>query len=143
MNKYKKHIFYFGLVCYAIAYLLPSLDTPNETMYGYNCFYYAFSSLFYFYNFWTYLWGAYWNLSNLFVLVNIYWFIFGKPKYGFIFAIIGISSAFYWIPHLFITEGIRDSISLFKVGYYMWAFSILIMSLHLFQKKRVEKYDNR
>ena len=63
---------------------------------------------------------------------HIIFFFYKKPKFGFIFAIIGSISAIQWLPHLISSEGI-ETISLFNIGYYLWTICIMLMSVHLFK----------
>jgi hypothetical protein len=133
ISKYNKHIFYFGLIAYAVSFFLPAISSgQGEHVFGYYCFWIVTFGLLQYGSGVHYLSIIFMNIPNVFVLVNLYWFFKSKPKYGFLLSIAGIVSAVNWIIWCYNENG---DIDVLNIGYYLWTLSIILMSLHLFQRK--------
>ena len=132
MNTYRK--FYFlGFIIFIFSFFLPATMILTTPVTLYEIALDIFSSLFKSQSILEYLFALFLNLSNILtILVFILQFKFSLNKL-FVFQLIAFISAFYWVASF-------QDLSYFYIGYWIWLFSLIFMSIvMIIARKPIEK----
>ena len=127
--KMRDKIIVSGICIYGISFFLPAFMVQGKNaISGVGCFYQTFIIFFDVNSFSTLIKALFWNSSNLIILPLVFFSSRMNKKILILLLLVSISSIVSWIPYF---VSMNYPISSFRIGYYLWSFSLLLLSLKL------------
>ena len=115
-----------SILAFAVSFILPAYqghpDNPEDA-FGYDCFVAVVAAFSNINSFWRFIEVVYFNLSNMVYLYVLISWTLGKRVFNPIIGFLGLASALYWIFTVF-TD--------LMIGYYVWLFSQMLLTLLMF-----------